>query len=148
MGDKGDTGEKGDIGDKGETGDAPTTADTLMYWNSGTVLPTGTTFLRYGSTTTTEPAAQIVIPADSLLNTMSVRLTVPPGGTASRTFTLRVNGANTPLTATISGNSNTAFVTLIVPVQLNQGDLVSLQQFSSTDTTPIASIGIVSVKYV
>lgn len=77
-----------------------------------------------GKYTTDEASVQISAPASAVLSQLAIRLTTPPGGSASWTWTLRVNGANTALTATISG-SNLTVTDNTHRVKINEGDLLS-----------------------
>ncbi|HYM20818.1 MAG TPA: hypothetical protein VEW28_07435 [Candidatus Kapabacteria bacterium] len=70
-----------------------------------------------------EANTQIIMPRAGHLTNLHVHVTVVPGGAASQTFTVRVNGIATLLSATIPAASTDASDAHIISV--NAGDLIS-----------------------
>jgi len=74
---------------------------------------------------TSEADAQLAMPAAGTVQELHATLDQAPGG-GSITFTLRKNGANTPVTCTISGTA-TSYADSVNAVGFATGDLISVQ---------------------
>lgn len=99
-------------------GGSDLTAPSATRW-----LPLTQDFVTWNST---EANVASPWPAAGVFRNLIVSLSASPGGATSRTFTLRKNGADTGLTATVSGAATTARLTGVdVPVAV--GDLLTLQ---------------------
>jgi hypothetical protein len=118
----------------------------FTFWNSGGALGNNN-YLVYGDQDTSEANTQIVITKDSVISNLTVRLTAAPGGTTSRTFTLRLNGANTALSVTITGAATTGSNT-VDTVSVTQFDRIALLHTRSAPPFPNFSVGSVSVQIV
>lgn len=114
---------------------------TPIYYNSGGNLATAN-FLRYSSQTSTESNAQIVMTRNASIKNLFASITVPCG-TGSRTFTVRQNGVNTSISATISGTGTSAS-DVVDSITINPFDLISVEH--SSTGTPAAALGIVSIE--
>lgn len=99
--------------------------------NSGGNVGIGPTYIPVGgaSILSTEVNAQALMPADLTLQKLAVKLTAAPGVGSTRTVTVRVNGISTLLSTTLTGFGN--YVTISAPVQVLEGDLISVQASSS-----------------
>ena len=88
---------------------------------------------------TTESSFQCIIPAAGTLSNFKVSVTVAPGADKGRTFTVRLNGADSALSVTIS---NTATVSSLdtSEVAVVAGDLVAIEQLSINTPTAAGSV--------
>jgi hypothetical protein len=108
----------------------------IVRFNSGANV-TNNNFLVYCGQTATETQAQEVMPISGTLNRLFVDLVTAPGGAASRTFTLRLNGVATALAVTVSAATTTANNTSDT-VSFVAGDLISIQHVATGG--PAASV--------
>lgn len=124
---RGPTGPPGPIGPTGATIDSP--GMVLLNSNTfniidGTVIGSG-----YITTTANEFMAAFIVTSAFTLRNLFVNLSTIPGGGNARTFTVRVNGIDTPLALTISGFATSATNTgNFIPVV--PGDRISLRTTS------------------
>ena len=116
----------------------------FAYWNSGANLGQNN-FLLYGDQDTNEDNTEIVITKASTISNLTVRLNNAPGGATTRTFTLRLNGANTALTVTITGAATTG-TDAVNTVSVVQFDRIAL--LHTRTGAPVASRGAVSVQII
>lgn len=93
---------------------------------------------------TTEAARSCVAPISGVLKNLYVLVATAPGSGKSWTVTLRVNGADTALSATISGNLSTSASNTSDEISINAGDLLTIKVVgTSSPTTSNLSWGIV-----
>ena len=85
---------------------------------------------------TSEPEAQYPAPRAGTLRNLRVQLSVPPQGT--RTFTLRVNAANTAMTCAIGGPSAQS-CSSSASHAVTAGDLLSLSESTSKSAAAVAT---------
>ena len=151
TGPTGQTGPTGPIGtgptgSTGPTGPAGTTpVKTMIYFNSGSDV-NSSVFSRYGSTVpvVNEALAQVVLTGSGTIKDLFGFLTVAPGGTETRTFTLYLNGAATALSVTITGASTSGSDT-VTSVAVTAGDRISMrldQSGAAVDSVCITSVNL------
>ena len=95
----------------------------------GYALPNFTRYLFFwgpGAGNPSESAVQQKIAHDCIIKRLYITLGTAPGGVASRTFTLRVNGGPTALTCTITGVATTGS-DLVNEVRVNSGSDVCIE---------------------
>lgn len=81
----------------------------------------------YAFTPAGEAAAQQIISSPGTISNLYIKATGAPGGADSYTYTLRVNGVDTTLTATISA-AGTSASDLTHTVSVSAGDLISYKR--------------------
>ena len=90
----------------------------------------------------TEVQRQIIAPTDGVISKMYIQLTSAPGGAATRTYTLRVNGADSALTETMTG-ATAANTPTTNAVSVSKGDLIDISvAVSGGPTSASAGIGL------
>jgi hypothetical protein len=114
----------------------------LLATNSGTSLLSDWFLEVGGGMSKTEPEAQTVITRAGTLKNLFTTLTAPPGDGATRTFTVRKNGMNTPLVVTFRGATAMKGCDTADSVPVLPYDLISVQNTSTG--SPAASVGVVS----
>jgi hypothetical protein len=132
SGDKGPLGEQGPQGQPGAPGATTSvlTGRTSLNGSDSFFSPSGISV-----SGPTEPPAQILSPGvAATAGNLSVRLDASPGPAASRTFTLRVNGADSALTCTIANAAQTCSAGGSVAVPA--GSLLSLENDASAAPLP------------
>ena len=132
----GPTGIQGNTGNTGPTG--PTGTVVSMIGGLVTLSTAGdNTNSRYFGAyvagtglggTATESNATTIIPLNCTMSNFYVNLSTAPGLGNSYTFTIRKNGANTPISVTISGN------------QLSGSNTTNTSTFTSGDTFTVISV--------
>jgi hypothetical protein len=78
------------------------------------------------SATPTEAEVQLAMPANGTVQELHATLSSAPGAGNSLTFTIRKNGASTPVACTVS-NSATSCADSVNAVGFSTGDLISVQ---------------------
>lgn len=92
-------------------------------------------------TSATEVDTEVLLASALRLYVLRVRLTVAPGAGTSRTFTIRVNGANTAATVTIADSATTGVFTGNVAAAA--GDRITMQHtVSGAPATSLAQWGV------
>jgi hypothetical protein len=124
--------------------DRDETGYVLLATNSGTGLLDNYYMEMGGGMSVSEPEAQTLITRPGTLKNLKALLTVPTGGSATRTFTLRKNGQNTPLSVTFSGATEVRGLDTTDKIPVIPYDLISIQ-ITSTGTPP-RSVGIASLE--
>jgi hypothetical protein len=114
----------------------------LITVNSGAPLIDNDFLATGGGETTGETESQMVATRSGKLMNLFVQLAAPPGDTATRTFTVRKNSMNTPLSCTIKGGSFLKGCDTIHHVLIDASDLISIQVTSTG--SPASSLGIAS----
>lgn len=118
------------------------TFNTLIYFNSGGDLSPNN-FLLMGSQNSNELDTFIIMTRNLFIKNMYAGVSASPGGTDSRTFTLRQNSTNTSLAVTISGTDTTGF-NGVNTVFINPFDLISIEH--TVSGSPSAAVGYVSIE--
>jgi len=99
----------------------------------------------FGAPNITEATAQNTVGGPATIWKMICTITVAPGGTSTRTFTLRKNAANAgaPMTCQITSAITTCTATgaSAAPVAYTTGDNIDVQQVSVVGTTLAAANG-------
>lgn len=145
TGPTGNTGATGRTGSTGPTGSGntgptgPAPQPMMVYFNSGTNQGLGTVFLRYGSSLGTEAGTQILAPRNGTISDFYGNLSAAPGSSRTRTFTVRVNGADTAVTFTINSGSTTGSDT-VNTVNVTTGQLISVSQTTGGSGTITSGI--------
>jgi hypothetical protein len=121
-------------------GTLPETGYELVTFNSGAPL-IDNNFLAPGGSEGAEAPNQIIATRNGKLVNLYVQLTVAPGAEATRTFTVRINGLNTPLKYTLNGSSLKGCDTTD-SVPISASDLISVQVTESGK--PASAVGIAS----
>jgi len=88
----------------------------------------------------TEVQRQIIAPTAGVISKMYIQLTAAPGGVTTRTYTLRVNGADSALTETMTGAATQNTPTTNA-VSIAKGDLIDIS-VTTTGPPAIASAAI------
>jgi hypothetical protein len=134
----GPRGKQGPVGEQGAQGQPGTPGATTSVLTGRTSLNGSDSFFSPSGISTsgpTEAPAQILSPGvATTAGNLSVRLDASPGPAASRAFTLRVNGADTALSCTITnaGQTCTSGASVAVPA----GSLLSLENDASAAPLP------------
>ena len=100
-------------------------------------------YIRYGSETSTESTAQILVTEAGTAEYLYVTLTAAPGVGNSRIFTFSLNGVSQTLAVTITGAATTGS-DLVNTVSLVSGDLITI--LHTTTGNPTNATGIVTFK--
>jgi hypothetical protein len=135
TGDAGMPGDKGVVGDPGVTGPPGITALVLAGGSSNPVNGNGTTFVPalYNDVSPTEPPVLQELPLAGTLSALSIRLSIAPNPTI--TFTVRRNGADTPVACSVSAPATTCQNTANTVV-FNAGDTIALRATGTSSTSP------------
>jgi hypothetical protein len=113
---------------------------TTVFMNPAATF-TANSFQGWGFQNATENLVRIVMTRTAILRRLFVTLNTAPSVGDTRTFTVRVNGANTALTVSLTGAATTASdVATLIPVVAN--DLVTVQH--TIAGAPTASGGSIS----
>jgi hypothetical protein len=91
------------------------------------------------NTSSTEAATGIVVPRAGIIRNLAVSLQTAPGGAVSVTWTVRANGTNTALAATITGTATSG--TSATPVAVSAGDRLTVQHATSGGTPAASNSG-------
>lgn len=98
----------------------------FQRYNSSTAI-SNNDFMQPGTgLSANELAARALVAQNANLITLRVASDVAPGGVATRTFTVRINGVGTAMTATITGAATSA--TFTGSVAVTAGQYVTIQQ--------------------
>jgi hypothetical protein len=143
FGPSGATGATGVAGSHGG-GDGGTLGMILMNSNTNNIADGNIIGQGYVATTANEFMASYVMTSNVTLQNLIVNVTTVPGGGNARTFTVRVNGVDSSLTATIANFVTTASNTINF-VTVLAGDRVSLRTTSLN--TPMPSPCEASIEY-
>ncbi|HTY43000.1 MAG TPA: hypothetical protein VMH79_14090, partial [Thermoanaerobaculia bacterium] len=121
---------QGPTGPQGPPG--PSTGIPLIGGTSGTSNLVNGRFMGMfaGNQSSTERLVQNIMPRAGTVEDFYIFIETAPGGTASWTFTLRKNGADTALTCTVSGTNQICSDTTH-SVTFAAGDLVSVREASA-----------------
>lgn len=112
------------------TSDLPSTYLPSVYMTSSlNVIKNG--FMKYNSMNTNEDQCQYLISSNCSITNLRISLSSPPGAGNTFTFTYRINGVDTALTASIS-NSSTLGNSGGTVINVNQDDLWSIQLTTNT----------------
>jgi hypothetical protein len=99
--------------------------------------------------TATENNARAIMPTDAIFTTMTCYTLFPPGGTVSRTFILRKNTRNTPLSCQITGSATSCSVTTQVPVSVTDFvDIADVPDVSAKTSNPKCSLASIEQPHV
>lgn len=138
VGPQGPQGLQGPKGDKGDPGTAGTLAATGIFFGmvrtetAGTSLESYFPIAGYGIgaiATLGTPFADAIMPVPCVARALTAKLAYPPGSGDYRTFTLQVNGSNSGLSCTISGNATTCVGN--ASVSIAQGDHIRFKMTNS-----------------
>ncbi len=138
---RGPTGAPGIPGAAGGTGPTGSSAGSsnagMIFFSSNNVnIQTGNLIgVGYVVNAVQEFSAAFIVPRDCILSRLYVYLSSAPSLSSSRSFTIRINGVDTPLTVLISGTS-TVGIDLVTNVAAVAGDQISLQTISTGTPSP------------
>lgn len=99
---------------------------TIIVWGDMGVLPNGLNFMRFGTATSTANEAKIRMHKKSLIYSLSVKTFLAPGGAVTDTFTIRKNGVDTNLVASLTGAA-TSVANDNVAISFQANDELSLK---------------------
>jgi hypothetical protein len=128
QGPQGPQGATGAAGAKGDTGTAGVNRDVIGGGDSCSLAGNATEYIgMFGANCagTTEADAQLAMPANGTVQELHATVDQAPGA-GSIVFTVRKNGANTPVTCTISGTARSCADSGNA-VGFATGDLISIQ---------------------
>ena len=76
-----------------------------------------------------------------IIKNLNIIISAAPGGTATRIFTIRLNGANTTMSLTFTGSTSSMF-DIVTNITFAKGDLLSISHVSTG--IPSTAVAIVS----
>lgn len=117
----------------------PRTVITFRADSGGSLSPGSTQYLHSAGFDAAENTAQMIMPITGTIKNLYVRTGTAPGGSATQSYTLMLDGSTTSLATTISGAALEAS-DLTSEVTLVAGNSLSLRVQSSTDATTAVGI--------
>jgi hypothetical protein len=133
---RGPTGAAGATGATGSPSPESSNAGMIFFSSNNVNIQSGNLIgVGYVVNAVQEFSAAFIVPRNCTLSRLYVYLSSAPSLSSSRSFTIRVNGVDTPLSVLISGTS-TVGIDIATNVAALAGDQISLQTISTGTPSP------------